>query len=277
MQIINQLKTTYQFQTNGIFSFVPKINLRFEVGPYTVKTAETFKEVIACFKLRDEVFNKEFRGVYNSTYDFDEFDSKCDHIIIIHNLTNSIVGTYRLNSSLHSENFYSAQEFEISSLKVIKDPILELGRACIHKEHRRGAVIALLWKGIAEYMNLSKSKYLIGCTSIKISKSRDAALVYQYLYKNNFIDESYSITPMSDYQMSDFAAWLDYFTQFYTEKYEQEAEDLIPSLLKSYLRMGAKIIAEPAFDQDYNCVDYLTLLQRDLLAKSAVKKYGVVV
>ena len=95
--------------------------------------------------------------------------------------------------------------------------------------------------------------------------------------KNNFIDESYSITPMSDYQMSDFAAWLDYFTQFYTEKYEQEAEDLIPSLLKSYLRMGAKIIAEPAFDQDYNCVDYLTLLQRDLLAKSAVKKYGVVV
>lgn len=245
------------------------------MGSYTVKTAETVKELIACFKLRDEVFNKEFRGIGNSKYDFDEFDSKCDHIIIVHNPTNKIVGTYRLNSSLHSEDFYTAQEFEISKLKVIKDPILELGRACIQKDHRRGSVITLLWKGIAEYMNLSKSKFLIGCSSIKISKSRDAALVYQYLHKNNFIDETYNITPLTDYQMTDFAAWLDYFSQFYTEKYEKEAEDLIPSLLKSYLRMGAKIIAEPAFDQDFNCVDYLTLLQRDLLAKTAVKKYGV--
>jgi len=275
MQIINQIKTTYRLQTNGIFSFSPKIYFRFEVGPYTVKTAKTYKELIACFRLRDEVFNQEFRSIYDQKYDFDEFDSQCDHIIIIHNPTDKIVGTYRLNSSLYSKDFYTAQEFDLSILELSKDPILELGRACIQKEHRRGSVITLLWKGIAEYMNISKSKVLIGCSSIKISSARDAALIYYYLGQKGQIETKYSSKPQPLYQMPSFSSWLDFFDQCYAENYELEAESLIPSLLKSYLRLGAKVVGEPAYDQDFDCVDYLTILHRDQFSKSAEKKYGI--
>lgn len=275
VQFINQIKTTYRFQKNGIFSFSPKIHFQFEVGSYTVKTITVFKELIECFQLRDEVFNKEFRSVYDCKYDFDEFDAQCDHIIIIHNSTAKIVGTYRLNSSLHSRNFYTTQEFDLDIFKQTQDSILELGRACIQKEHRRGAVITLLWKGIAEYMNRSKSKLLIGCSSVKISSAREAALIYRYLDKNGLIEMNYNSKPLPQYQMPSFSAWLDYFNRCYTEAYEEEVMSLLPSLLKSYLKLGAKVIGEPAYDQEFDCVDFLTLLQRDQLSKSVEKKYGL--
>lgn len=275
MQIISHLKATYQFHSNGIYRFGPKIKLHFDVGPYTVKTAQTRKELLECFRLRDEVFNIEFRSIESQKYDFDQFDAQCDHIIIVHKETKKIVGTYRLNSSLHSKSFYTESEFDIRHLKYLKGPILELGRACIHKDHRRGGVISLLWKGIAEYMNLSNAQTLFGCSSIKVTDSRDAALIYQYLAINGHIDPRYCVKPQPNYEMHNFAVWLEYFQESFSDSLAEEAEKLIPSLLKSYLKIGAKIISEPALDTDFNCVDLLTLLQREKLSKSAEKKYGV--
>jgi putative hemolysin len=136
-------------------------------------------------------------------------------------------------------------------------------------------VITLLWKGIAEYMNISKTKLLIGCSSVKISSSRDAALIFYYLDQILLIEDKLSAKPQPLYQMPSFSSWLDFFDQCYSEKYELEAESLIPSLLKSYLRLGAKVAGEPAYDQDFDCVDYLTILQRDQFSKSAEKKYGI--
>jgi putative hemolysin len=245
------------------------------MGPYRVKTAETKDELIECFRLRDEVFNKEFRGLTNTRFDFDQFDSQCDHIIIVHKETDTIIGTYRLNSSLYSTDFYTEQEFQLDQVSRLKGPILELGRACIQKDHRRGGVISLLWRGIAEYMNLSKSQILFGCSSVKVTDPRDAALIYQYLNHKGHLDLSYNAKPQANYEMLEFKTWSEYFEQNMTEALISEAESMVPSLLRSYLKIGAKIIAEPALDEDFNCIDFLTLLERDKLTKSAEKKYGV--
>ena len=275
MELISQIKTKYKIRSSGIHRFGRKIVMNFEVGPYLVKTAETTQELLECFKLRDLVFNKEFRGLENTTYDFDQFDSQCDHIIIIHKTSGKIVGTYRLNSSLYSKSFYTEQEFKISDLKHFSGPILELGRACIQKEHRKGSVIALLWKGIAEYMNISKAQTLFGCSSVKVTECRDAALIYHYLMINGHVDLNIKATPQAEYEMPKFAVWLEYFQKNFTQELSDEAKNLIPSLLNAYLKIGAKIIAEPALDEDFNCIDFLTLLKREQLSKSAEKKYGV--
>ncbi len=275
MQIIQQLKTNYKFHSKGVFRFNPKIHFQFAMGPYLVKTAENRNELIECFKLRDEVFNKEFRGLTNTEFDFDQFDSICDHIIIVHHQTQTLVGTYRLNSSLHSKSFYTEQEFEIKNLNYLKGPILELGRACIRKEHRKGTVMNLLWRGVAEYMNHSHSQTLFGCSSVKITDARDAALVYQYLKTKGHLDLRYLAKPQPAYEMDGFAIWHDYIQQDFSEALATEAEQLLPPLLKSYFKIGAKVIAEPAFDEEFNCVDFLTLLHRDRLSKTAEKKYGL--
>jgi putative hemolysin len=136
-------------------------------------------------------------------------------------------------------------------------------------------VIALLWKGIAEYMNLSKAQTLIGCSSVKVSHSRDAALIFHYLSTQGHLCTQFGAQPTPDFEMDQFATWYDYFRENFSESLANEAEEMLPSLLKSYLKMGAKIIAEPAFDKDFNCIDLLTMLEKDQLLKSAGKKFGV--
>jgi putative hemolysin len=274
-QLLTTIKTNYRFRSHGIHRFGPKFVFKFEAGPYVVKTADQKHELIDCFRLRNEVFNREFRGVKNLEYDFDEFDSICDHIVILHKESNKIVGTYRLNSSLFSKKFYTLSEFDIKHFRSLPGPVLELGRACIQKEHRRGIVISLLWRGIAEYMKISNSRTLIGCSSIKICDSRGAALVYQYLSDKGHLDSRYCAKPKPKYEMDHFAVWHEYLRDHYSERLETEAESLIPPLLRSYLKLGAKIFAEPAYDQDFNCIDLLTVLERDQLMKTAGKKFGL--
>lgn len=195
--------------------------------------------------------------------------------MIIHKPTKEVVGTYRLNLSTHFETFYTNQEFSLGNFPNASANMLELGRACIEKNHRRGIVISLLWKGIAEYMNLSKAETLFGCSSVKVTEARESALIYTYLSNKDHLDLSYGAKPRASYSVPQLNIWLEYFEKNYNESLHEEAEALIPSLLKSYLKMGAKIIAEPALDEDFNCIDFLTLLNREDLTQVAEKKYGV--
>lgn len=75
--------------------------------------------------------------------------------------------------------------------------------------------------------------------------------------------------------MTDFDAWFSYFHNGLTPEQAQEAEALMPSLLKSYLKLGAKVICEPAYDEEFDCIDFLTVLKRENLSNSLAEKFNV--
>ncbi len=275
IEFAQQLKHATQLRWNRVHKFTAKINLNIQFGPYLLKTAEAPSELIESFRLRHEVFNQEFRGIEGSGLDFDKFDYHFDHLIIVHRDSNKIIGTYRLNCSTFSKESYAALEFEISKLKENAGPILELGRACIHKNFRKGSVISLLWRGIAEYMNLCGATVLFGCSSLKINSPREAALVYHHLTAQNLVSHDYGCRPTKNFCLPNFDPWYTYFRHELSSTHTQEAEDLIPSLLKSYLRLGAKVAAEPAFDADFDCIDLLTILRRQDLAQSLAERFQV--
>lgn len=245
------------------------------MGPYLIKTAETSEELIESFRLRHEVFNQEFRGMTRAGLDFDKFDYQFDHLIIVYKETNKIIGTYRLNCSSHSKASYTSMEFELNSIFLSPGPHLELGRACIHKNFRKGSVITLLWRGIAEYMNLSNASILFGCSSVKINTPREAAMMYMYLIEKDHVAMDYFCAPTFKYQMNDFEAWFLYFNKGLNEEQRSEVEMQIPSLLKSYLKLGAKIAGQPAFDKEFNCIDFLTILKKENLSRSLADKFQV--
>lgn len=275
MGLVSNLKNSAQLRFNRVHKFKAKIEMFMEVGPYILKTAQTPKELIESFKLRHEVFNQEFREIDGPGLDFDRYDYFFDHLIIIHRESNSIIGTYRLNCSKFSTESYTALEFDLSFLKTIHEPYLELGRACIKKEFRKGAVISLLWRGIAEYMRISESNILFGCSSLKINNARDAALVYRYLVDEKHVLSEYSSSPTKSFKFDNFESWFFFFRNGLNEHQIQEAEQLVPSLLKSYLKLGAKIAAVPAFDKDFDCVDLLTVLKKEDLSKSLADKFKI--
>lgn len=275
MALVGQIKQSTQLRWNRVHKFKAKINLSIDVGAYTIKTAETPEELIESFKLRHEVFNQEFRGMKGSGLDFDKFDYHFDHLIIVHRELQKIIGTYRVNCSKFSTESYTALEFELQSLFNEQGPFLELGRACIHKDYRKGSIISLLWRGIAEYMNLSGANILFGCSSLKINNAREAALVHKHLQDQGLVSSMYACKPTKKFTMPDFKTWNAYFVKGLTEEQLKETEDLIPSLLKSYLKLGAVVACEPAFDEEFDCIDLLTVLRKEDLAQSLASRFQV--
>jgi len=275
MTLVGQIKETTRLRWNRVHKFKPKIKLFLEVGPYLIKTAESTDELIESFRLRDQVFNQEFRGIKKQSLDFDKYDYYFDHLIIVHKETQKIIGTYRLNCSSKIKNSYTANEFDLSMLQLQQGPYLELGRACIQQEYRKGSVISILWRGIAEYMKLSDANILYGCSSAKINNPRDAALVHKYLFDHGHLTLEYFCKPTKLFQMKDFETWYTFFKNGLNENQITEAENLIPSLLKSYIKIGAKIACEPAFDKDFDCIDFLTILKKENLANSLAQKLQI--
>ena len=160
---------------------------------YTVKLATSREEIEEALKLRFDVFNIELGEGLDSSFstkmDEDIYDDQCDHLLVVENASNSIIGTYRMQDSTMAKEghgFYTQNEFDIHSFpQTVLDNVVELGRACIHIDHRSGRVLYLLWRGLAKYMSLTEKRYLFGCCSITSQNEAEGVAVYNYLEERN--------------------------------------------------------------------------------------------
>ena len=139
-------------------------------GNYAVRYARALDELDELLRLRFAVFNLELdeglAASWASGRDFDSFDPQCHHLIVDHRPTGRIVGTYRIQTTQMSAaagGFYTASEFDLSRLPgEILEEAVEVGRACIEREHRLKPVLFLLWKGLARYMEHNRRRWLLG-------------------------------------------------------------------------------------------------------------------
>lgn len=243
----------------------PYLNILIETPKYILKTASTFYEFKQFFSLRHSVFTGEYGAQSQSNrYEFDEYDSICDHLIIIDRDTNSICGYYRMMSNIFSSSFYSESEFNIDKIKELPGNKLELGRACIAKDHRNGQTINLLWKGIGEYATKLKCRYIFGLSSV----SSDSLLLASGLY---FLFEQKKQT--SDIPLA--RATGDFKVSLIVENWTsfEGIEEEIPNLLKMYINAGSKVVAYPAYDKNFNCFDFLTMLDLEEVSPSFKRRY----
>lgn len=270
-------------------SYQPAVSFSLKAGPYTVKTVSNYDELVRCLRLRFDVFHLEYMQKNRVTgVDIDGLDMKCDHLAIFHG--DRVVGTYRLNSSRFTDRFYSTGEFEMGALLALPGAKLELGRACIAREHRDGRVIAALWRGIAEYLRLTDTRYMFGCTSVKTVDVAEIAGVHRLLLAEGAVDTSLGVVPTRKHRVRDFIATVrDQALSIGTSAAAASvavgtataatgtdataAGDLIPSLLMSYLKMNAKVCGEPALDREFGCFDYLTLLDIEQMPAAYRTRY----
>jgi len=265
-----------QLRKNKVHQFQPKVEIFSEKGPFILKTVTNSRELKEALRLRYQVFHREMLGRKKMTgIDVDSYDFFCDHLVIIDKKSNAIVGTYRLNCSLFNQHFYSAQEFNLRRILEQPGVKLELGRACIHQDYRRGIVISMLWRGIAEYMNKVGADILFGCASIKSESPRAAALVYRHFEIEERMHDSYLCAPTLKFKMPSLDLWINNLNRPLTAEESAEVENLIPSLCKSYLRAGAWIAGEPAYDEEFHCIDFLTILKRENLTRALWRKYNL--
>lgn len=257
--------------------FQPNISIKFERGHYIVKTAENGDELSRCLKLRYDVFHREYMNKTRTTgVDIDRLDEVCDHLMIIDrrqtetganpadtSSQGKVVGTYRLNSSRFTDTFYSAGEFHIDRLLGLPGYKLELGRACIDKAHRNGVIIALLWRGIADYITATQTKVLFGCGSIKTMDPLEIGLITHYMKTEGLLTEEWGVQPTKKFKMKPLSRMLEYIeANPYVYNRDQMAKRL-PPLFGSYLKANAVVAGEPALDREFRCIDFLTVLKVD--------------
>ena len=231
----------------------------------TLSLASTAEEVREVQRLRYKVFidAMNLSALANAEgLDKDEFDEFCDHLIVRDNKTLNVVGTYRIMSphaARRMGKYYSEQEFDLSRLDNIRNVVAEAGRACIHPDYRSGAVILMLWAGIADYMRRERCDYLMGCASVSLADGgHNAAALYHAFEANNMAPPDYRVTP---------------HTAFPIDAREAGHAPQVPPLMRGYLRSGAWVCGEPAWDPDFHSADFFLLLPLSKLDSRYARHY----
>ena len=253
----------------GAAAFERKVEVDFTVRDYRVKTVDGPAELKQVLSLRRSVFHYEFAKKWISLRsDQDNFDAHADHLAIFDQKAGRVVGVYRLITSHTGGPFYSASEYDVSGFLQTPGVKLELSRACIDKDYRNGIVIGLLWKGLAEYAKNAGIDYLFGLSSVTTVDVAEIARLHRWFENQGIVDETYGITPRAKYAIDGFDSVLSA-----TPDQDAAAADNVPSLLKTYLKAGAKVCSRPVIDRDFNCADWLTVLDMRTLASSFDRKY----
>jgi putative hemolysin len=245
-----------QQQTQVIKAAQPKL---------AMSLARTEGEVREAQRLRYKVFAEEMGArmpVHADRIDEDRYDRYCEHLLVRDSDTGVVVGTYRILSPEQAKKaggYYSEGEFDLLRLDNLRDSLVEVGRSCVHEDYRSGGVITLLWAGLAQYMAQNKYDFLIGCASISMADGgHNAANIFNKIKSDKMSPAEWRVFPNCA---------LPY------EALGDRAEEFLPPLIKGYLRLGAYVCGDPAWDPDFNTADLLMLLPMSRLNKRYAKHF----
>lgn len=202
-----------------------------------------------------EMINEYNQNAPEEGIDFDDYDKYCDHLVVIDEVTDKVVGTYRFILSEHIVNlnnkFLTENEFNIDEIRKA-GKILELGRACVDKNYRNGSAITLLWKAAIKYAVEKKVKFMVGTASFHGVDAKQYEKVFKYLVQNHASEYNcYAVGNVCPIDLTGEVV------------NKEEAFDAMPPLIKGYLRIGGKVSKDAYFDYGFNSTDILIVIDID--------------
>ena len=228
-----------------------------------VRWARHLDEVRLAQKLRFQIFAEEMGATLRTSlagHDVDVFDDYCEHLMVCDPATEAVIGTYRLLTpvqALRVGGLYSDQEFDLTAIDPWRPQLVELGRSCVHAEHRHGAVILALWG----FMQRNQLQAMVGCASIPmqypgLAHGEGPARVWQQLRATHLAEPELQVRP--------YVALPEALAHVSTSTQAVEP----PALIQGYLRAGAKVLGAPAWDSEFNTADLPIMVRmQDLPAR----------
>lgn len=194
---------------------------------------------------------------YADGRDADEFDEHCDHLLVREDVTGQLVGCYRMlppPGAIAAGGLYTATEFDVTGLDALRPSLVEMGRAVVHQQHRNGAVVLLMWAGILAYLDHSDYDYVTGCISVPINgedaPGAQVRGVRDFVLRRHAAPAEYTVYPYRTVELN--GRTLDDIAA--------PARPTLPPLMRGYLRLGAQVCGEPAYDPDFGVADFPALL-----------------
>jgi L-ornithine Nalpha-acyltransferase len=236
-------------------------------------------DVDAAQALRYRVFYDEMSARPSSESllrkrDADEFDSICDHILVIdHDSKNGaggqVVGTYRLLRRSVAERhggFYSASEYDLSCLVNCPGEIMELGRSCVDAEHRTRPTMQLLWSAIAAYVFRYEISLMFGCASLPGTDPQALGPQLSYLYHQHLAPPEIRLHALPK-------RYVDMRIVPEADLDPRVALAGLPPLIKGYLRLGGFVGDGAVIDHQFNTTDVSIVVRTDLITEKYFRHY----
>ena len=211
-------------------------------------------DVLEAQRLRYQVFVEEMGARLTvppgtpAGHDVDLYDAYCDHLIVRAPTQDGergpVIGTYRVltpEAARRVGGLYSDTEFDLTRLKPLRAKMLELGRSCVHPDHRNGGAILALWGALAEFMVRRDMDTMVGCASVSMRDGGHlAATLWHQLQPTHLVPIEWQVRPRLPLPVDGLVL-----------PHRVEA----PPLIKGYLRTGGRLLGPPAWDPDFNTAD----------------------
>jgi putative hemolysin len=232
-----------------------------EDSPYALRIAETAEDLTAAQRLRYEVFVAELGGDgplvdHAARLERDAFDPFFDHLVLVDLRRDPagldhVIGAYRVlpgDRRAAAGQFYSEGEYDLGPLLASGRRLLELGRSCVHADHRGGAAMFHLWNGLAEYVLDRGIEVLFGAASFHGTDVAALAQPLAWLHHHHLAPPAMRVSARPPHRQR-----MDLIPADRLDR--RAALAATPALIKAYLRLGG-FVGDGAFlDHAFNTTD----------------------
>jgi putative hemolysin len=229
-------------------------------GRYAVRLAESEDDVRAAQRLRYLSFiegrGAAVEGARAEGLDADDLDGACRHMLVEDRRDGALVCCFRmlpLTDGSQIARSYSARYYDLSALADYDKPMVEMGRFCIHPDHRADPdVLRAAWGAMTRYVDDNDVGMLFGCSSFE-GVEADAYMDAFAILKQNHIAPSRWLPRVKAPRVFDFARSI-----------KLRAPDIkagmrrMPPLLRTYLAMGGWVSDHAVIDNDLNTLHVFT-------------------
>lgn len=247
---------------------------------YEVRLARDPRDVEGAQRLRYRVFVEELGGDgtlvdHDRRLERDRFDPFFEHLVLVDprrdpDTLEHVAGVYRLmteDAAAQAGRFYSEDEYDLAPLRASGRPLLELGRSCVAPELRGSSALLLLWQGLGQFVQDRGIELLFGVASFHGTDPEALAHPLAFLHHNHLAPAD--LRPRA---REDAFAAMDVLTAEEVDR--AQALRALPSLLKSYLRLGG-VVGEGAFiDHAFNTTDVMLIMDTATLSQRQRALYG---
>lgn len=228
----------------------------FERGPYRVRLAHTTADVRAAQRLRYHAFIRDTGAAPQAQgHDCDRFDAECAHVLIEKIATGTLVCCFRLMPFENGGGVarsYSAQYYDLDALAGFPARMVEMGRFCVHPEHRNPHVLRVAWQAMTRYVDADGIEMLFGCSSFEGADAAAHADALALLSARHIAPRRWLPRPKAPK-----------IVRFGTVARRGAADPkrgmrLMPPLLRGYLSLGGWVSDHAVIDEDLNTLHVFT-------------------
>lgn len=153
-----------------------------------------------------------------------------------------VAGTWEIlapEAALRAGRYRSEDAFDLDLIAILRDRMVEMGRARVHPAYRSADVVPVLISALARYLIENGHDYVLGAASLDLADGGHAAAsIYRAACEHSMSPEDYRVFPRHRLPLENLCETRPFST---------------PPLLKAYLDVGAWVSGEPAWDSESNC------------------------